>query len=682
MSLSLRQALLAGFGIVLTLFLATSIYVNYETRNIHSIEERLLDVRVPTVLTGEKLLDGIDLSLAGLRGYMILGGSPAGADKFKTERAAGWEKIDRMLVDYERLSTQWNNTEDQARLDEMKELIETFRQAQQEVEDISHTPENIQAINVLLTDAAPQAAKVVAAISAMIDIEENLSATPERKKALKLMADSRGSFALGLASIRAYLLSGDATFKDEFSNRWKVNETRFQQLNQQANLFGGAQNIAWKNYVDARSAFTPLPEKMFTLRSQDDWNKANYYLATKAAPAAGKIKTLLNELATSQHRLSEVDKKALYAEEVRLEVVSILMSVISIIIGIAIALYLSHTIAAQLKIMIRNAQEMGEGNLIVPTIAHGKIIDFNHLATALNNTRNKLTLLVNKISCSSDSLYVHSEKLQKLINESQHAVENQQQETEIIATAMNEMSATVKEVAQNTTEAAESAEEADTATCSGHDVVVETVDSINSLAGAIENAAETINQLSEETNAVDTILVAISGIADQTNLLALNAAIEAARAGEQGRGFAVVADEVRTLAARTQESTGEIRTMLDRLKTGATDAVDVMGKGHKQAQCSVEKAGIARETLHTIADTVKVIKDMNTQIATATEEQSFVTEEMSRNITTINSSSHIIVEQAQASLLSANEMASMASQLAEGVAQFTIDKQNLNCENM
>jgi methyl-accepting chemotaxis protein len=272
--------------------------------------------------------------------------------------------------------------------------------------------------------------------------------------------------------------------------------------------------------------------------------------------------------------------------------------------------------------------------------------------------------------------------LKSLITQSQKEIEQQHQETDMIATAMNEMSATVREDAQNTTEAAESADEADTATNSGHNVVVETVDSINTLAEAIENAANTINQLSDETNAVDTILVSISGIADQTNLLALNAAIEAARAGEQGRGFAVVADEVRTLAARTQESTTEIRSMLDRLKTGANNAVEVMSEGHKQAQGSVEKANIALDTLKSITTTVNAIKEMNTQIATAAEEQSAVTDEMSRNITTINTSSHNIVEQAQASLISANEMASMASQLAEGVAQFTIDQDSLNCATL
>lgn len=673
MSFSLRQSLLFGFGIVLSLFVLTSIYTNYEASKIRTVEERLLKIRIPTVLTGEKLLDGLDLSLAGLRGYMILGSAPSKATKMKAERAAGWAKIDLMLNEYDRLSRSWTDTTNINRLTKIKQEISVFRQAQQEAEDISHTPENIESIELLLTQAAPVASKVVSAITEMIDIESTLPATPERKSALKLMADSRGSLALGLASIRAYLLSGEIKFKNEFDQKWGINEERLSQLSKMEALFSGSQLNAWNNYQTSRTDFAPLPPQMFRLRSQDDWNKANYLLATKAAPAANKIKQLLADLSESQEALAQKDMQSLIADQQHLDIVNTLMLVISLILGVIIAVFLSKIISEQLKLMVANAEEMSRGNLAIPDLHDGYISDFNHLTQALNNTRNKLNHLVSRVVSSSNSLHQHSGHFKSLIAESEHIVEKQQQETDMIATAMNEMSATVREVAQNTSDAAMCAEEANKSTISGQHIVEETVKSINGLAQAIDNAADTINKLSDETNDVDTILVSISGIADQTNLLALNAAIEAARAGEQGRGFAVVADEVRTLAARTQESTTEIRTMLDHLKSGANNAVDVMGVGHKQAQASVEKANQAKETLQSITDTVNDIKDMNTQIATAAEEQSSVTEEMSRNITSISTGSHKVVEQSHLSRQSANEMADMANQLAQSVAQFKIN---------
>lgn len=672
MSFSLRQSLLFGFGIVLSLFVFSSMYTYYETVKIRTVEDRLLKTRIPTVLTGEKLLDGLDLSLAGLRGYMILGGDPRKATKMKDERAAGWAKIASMLDEYERLSHTWTETSNINRLTKIKEEINVFRQAQQNAEDISHTPANIESIDLLFTQASPAANQVVSAITEMINLESSLPATPERKRALKLMADSRGSFALGLASIRAYLLSGEVRFKQEFDQKWSVNQQRLAQLSTVQRLFSGSQKKAWNNYQTSRALFAPLPDKMFRLRNQDDWNKANYILATQAAPAAYKIKQLLAELSESQESLAQQDMQSLITEQHHLDMVTTVMLLVSLVLGSIIAVFLSKIISNRLILMIANAEEMSKGNLAISDLKYGNISDFNHLTEALNNTRNKLNQLVSRVVSSSNNLHKHCGHFQNIIEESEHIIEQQQQETDMIATAMNEMSATVREVAHNTSDAAMCAEEANKSTISGQHTVDETVESINGLAQAIDNAAATINKLNDETNDVDTILVSISGIADQTNLLALNAAIEAARAGEQGRGFAVVADEVRTLAARTQESTTEIRTMLDHLKSGANNAVNVMGLGHKQARASVKKANQAKETLQNITHSVNEIKDMNTQIATAAEEQSSVTEEMSRNITSINTGSHTVVDHSHLSLKSVHEMADMANQLAQSVSQFKL----------
>ena len=412
---------------------------------------------------------------------------------------------------------------------------------------------------------------------------------------------------------------------------------------------------------------------MFELRSQEDWNKANHWLGSKAAPRANKIKALLADLTASLNQYADLDIEHLNSEQLKLEVASAVVTLISIIVGITIALYLSNSVSTQLKAMVKGAKRMAAGDLTAEPLEGSHIKDMNTLANTLNTTKDNLNLLISRIISSSNGLHNHSSKLQQLINDSRATTDQQEKETEQIATAMNEMGSTVSEVARNTTEAANAAEDADKAALLGHQVVIETVDNITDLAQGIEHAANTINQLGEETNAVDTILVAISGIADQTNLLALNAAIEAARAGEQGRGFAVVADEVRTLAARTQESTVEIRAMLDRLKTGATNAVSVMKEGHEQAQKSVDKANTAKETIQSITDTVNIIKDMNTQIATAAEEQSMVAIEMGRNITNVSASAQDISTHSNSSLQSANEMAGLASQLMEGVARFTID---------
>lgn len=213
---------------------------------------------------------------------------------------------------------------------------------------------------------------------------------------------------------------------------------------------------------------------------------------------------------------------------------------------------------------------------------------------------------------------------------------HQQNETDLVATAMNEMSATVDEVAQNTGLAAESASAADQAASKGVEIAIQTKKDIDELVSDVDNASEVISKLEAESQNIGVVLDVIKSIAEQTNLLALNAAIEAARAGEQGRGFAVVADEVRTLASRTHTSTKEIEEMIIRLQGGVNDSVSVMQVALDKGKQGSKQVDSTLEALNEIMDAVSRINDMNSQIATAAEEQSQVANEINRNIVNIS----------------------------------------------
>jgi methyl-accepting chemotaxis protein len=204
-----------------------------------------------------------------------------------------------------------------------------------------------------------------------------------------------------------------------------------------------------------------------------------------------------------------------------------------------------------------------------------------------------------------------------------------------VVNAIEQLSITVQDVAQNAASAAEAAQAADEAAEHGHSTVDENKAAIQELASEVERAAEVIQELEKESDSIGTILDVIRGIADQTNLLALNAAIEAARAGEQGRGFAVVADEVRTLAQSTQDATTEIQELIARLQDQAVRAVKVMEGGRTRADVSLKRAADAGESLKSISESVSIIREMNTHIASAAEEQAAVTTEVQQNLSTI-----------------------------------------------
>lgn len=358
--------------------------------------------------------------------------------------------------------------------------------------------------------------------------------------------------------------------------------------------------------------------------------------------------------------------KDVHKEYIELSVVIFVLLIVGYMV---VGLYLS--IVDNIQRVGYATGKMSDGDLNIRLKIKGKD-EMQVIATDFNIMAEKFEALVQQIISATSQLAAASEEVAVISQESATNLNNQRSETEQVATAMNEMSATVQEVARSAGDASGAAMNADNEAKAGNSIVQNASHSIDELAREVESAASVIQQLAQDSDQIGSVLDVIKGIAEQTNLLALNAAIEAARAGEQGRGFAVVADEVRTLAGRTQESTQEIESMIDKLQTGAKNAVTAMETGQKKAVVGVDQTKQAGEALAAITRAVTTINEMNTHIASAAEQQSATTEEMNKNIININQLADETSSSADQSTAASAELSKLAADLQNLVNQFKI----------
>jgi methyl-accepting chemotaxis protein len=637
-NLRIRSRLILGFGIVCLILAASIGFTILKVGEGNAVTQRTINVRVPTALAGDKVVGQIYGSLAALRGWMLTGN-----EAFKTERAAIWQSIEASVTEIDDLSKNWTDSKNTDSWAQAKTMLGEFRAAQAKVEEIANTADQLPASKILVSEAAPLGAAMVEQITAMINDEGQQAASDERKKLLLAMADVRGSMAMSLASIRAYLLSGDDKFKADFDKFWGVNEKRFGDLAASSALFTPVEAAAFDKLSTARKSFAPLPGKMFEIRGSDGWDVAQKLLVTEAAPRAGKLLDVLNGerdsagnrsggLIGAQEVLLNQEADAVIAGNEFLQTLLWVLLGIGLVTAVAVVLITTQTIVPPIQaitnVMTRLTQ--GEHSVAVPGVGRGD--ELGHMAKSVlvfkdnmvkakelaeqeveaQRQREARTRAIESLTSRFDAdvmavlktVASAATELQSTANSMTETAGQMTDRSSAVASASTQASANVQTVASAAEELSSSVTE-----------ITRQVSRSSDIAGrAVDESQRTNDQmqgLAEAAQKIGDVVQLISTIAGQTNLLALNATIEAARAGEAGKGFAVVASEVKSLANQTAKATEEITSHIDGIQAATKNSV---------------------AAIQGIAGTIGEINEIATSIASAVEEQGAATQEIARNV--------------------------------------------------
>lgn len=424
---------------------------------------------------------------------------------------------------------------------------------------------------------------------------------------------------------------------------------------------------------------TPIMENGETVEFQSVRTKPDTDLVEKAGKLYGELMAGKKPTGLKKPRLS-LKYKMIAGSAV---IISLLIAIVLfqgggafmgglIAVGVAIWLLTSlmiHFLLSPLQSIVQHAQKIAS-NPVGQFIYTGRNDEIGEIAFAMKMLEAESGAIVGRIADSAQQLNGTANTLVEAVEQSRRGIQQQHVEIDHVANSINEMSSSIQDVSSSAQQTAEAADQVNVEARQGQNVVSANRSAIGELAREIESASQVIHQLEESSKDISSVLDVIRGVAEQTNLLALNAAIEAARAGEQGRGFAVVADEVRTLASRTQQSTMEIHQMIVKLQESAHAAVEVMGHSRAGAETAVEQAALATASLENITRAVEMITDKNVQIAAAVEQQSSVSEEVNQNINSIRGIGDINADASNRSAGAAHNAANLAKGLEQLAKQF------------
>ncbi|MFM5351236.1 HAMP domain-containing methyl-accepting chemotaxis protein [Aeromonas dhakensis] len=657
--MKISSKLLLSFCFINLLVILSSSLVYHQLGRIGQAGSALMEQALPALQRDEASQKALVATISSLRAYLILGKDPAQADRLKQEWEGAWQ-----VIEHQQFTA------------ELARSLKAFKTSQQKVWDIAQTDENLPAHTLMLQEAGPLAESALDQLQSFANEEV---ATPQdqlpgdRRLLLKQVGDAYNGLSNALSALRDFLISGDPDYRTKYQDYYQFHQQRVAELKQQEANFTEAQKGIWSLFEEMSAPFAELVGQVIEKRQAPDWDQANYLMATEIEPALGQLATqLAGQVTETRAEVQSMGQKMTSAGQA-INRTLLLATLTVIVLGTLVALLFSRRLTRDIASLVLRADQVANGRLPARPLPVQSQDELGGLTGSINQMSGQLRQLVGEIQGAVGQVDGACGEVSSTTRAIVTDLASQNQRVDTVAAAIEQMSVSTRDVAGNIAEAARAAQQAEQQTRQGGHELARMTATMQQIAAMIAQANEAMGQLSSQSEQVGRVTEVIATIAEQTNLLALNAAIEAARAGEQGRGFAVVADEVRLLASRTSQSTEEISQTIASIQQQTRQTVNTVSSGTRLVE---EGRGAVDSVTATLDAMLQLVQDLSGQlgaIATATEQQSRVAQEVAGTVEEIAGLSRQSSQRSQQGEEIVARLAQDTGRLAAVISRFELD---------
>ncbi len=628
-NLTIRAKLWLGFGMLVLVVIAIAGQTLWTLDGTRSRMNDVVERTQPALLNSMELLQQVEAASKSL-GFYLLSQEPQHRDDYE----AGLKRAEATAAALAKSEVIQSDPGLKRLVADIAQKVKAFAGYQAQMVALPlDANKNFPASAYASEKVNPLSQQSLQLLSQMVMSESEETPTPARRRLLLDLEELRYTWVNVISEVRTYLAFRNDVSRKNLANYMAKIQSLVDKLKAEQGTLNFDQADSFSQFVGVFGEFKGNLPGLLELQGGDRWRTDAWLIRTKLGELVGQIRGDLDSLVKQLRASSSQSDEVLLASVNTARTIIALLLVVGLVLAGGGVWIVSRLITRPVLRAVATMNDIAEGGGdLTRTMGMSGSDEVCQLAHAFDRFVGRIRDIVTPVNAATHELAGAANEISAITRDAEIGVQRQQSETEAVVGAMDRMAATTREMADNAGVAAEAARQADQQAQEGRRVVATTIDAIDGLASAVERAGEVIGRLGERTDNIGSVLDVITGIAEQTNLLALNAAIEAARAGEHGRGFAVVADEVRTLAMRTHESTREIQEMIEQLQQASREAAEVMEQGQGQARSSVEHAAQAGSSLEAITAAVTSITDMNRHIAEAANEQGRVAGEVNSNV--------------------------------------------------